>query len=104
VKDQRTPLIPKLLMVFAIGYLFSAVDLIPDFIPVLGLLDDLVLIPLLITAALKLIPAQLLREARIQVEREPISKQGQNWIFGAFAILVWLAIIVKLVRWLWPIV
>lgn len=54
--DKRTPILAKAIAVITIGYLLSPIDLIPDFIPILGLLDDLIIVPLLIKLTLKLIP------------------------------------------------
>lgn len=63
-RDKRTPWMAKLLLAVAIGYLYSPIDLIPDFIPVLGQLDDLILVPGLIWLSLRLIPTIVLTEAR----------------------------------------
>lgn len=68
MKDPRTPWGVRLLMVIVVGYALSPIDLIPDFIPVLGLLDDLVLLPGLIWLALRLLPAVVRSEARMQAE------------------------------------
>jgi len=62
--DKRTPLLAKLLAWITVGYLLSPIDLIPDFIPVLGILDDLLLVPFLITITLKLIPREVIEEIR----------------------------------------
>ena len=62
--DKRTPLLAKILALITVGYLLSPIDLIPDFIPVLGILDDLLLVPLLITITLKLIPREIIEEIR----------------------------------------
>lgn len=61
-KDKRTPLISKILLELALGYFFLPFDLIPDFIPVLGQLDDLIIVPGLIYLAIKLIPEDLYQE------------------------------------------
>lgn len=62
--DKRTPLLAKILALITVGYLLSPIDLIPDFIPVLGILDDLLLVPFLITITLKLIPKEVIEEIR----------------------------------------
>lgn len=67
VKDSNTPLLGKLLLGSAIGYLLLPFDLIPDFIPVLGQLDDLIIVPLLLVLALKLIPSDLIEKHRQSV-------------------------------------
>ncbi len=71
-RDPRTPLAAKLLAGFVAGYALSPIDLIPDFIPVLGLLDDLILVPAGIWLALRMIPSAQIDELRIVAE-------GQNW-------------------------
>lgn len=67
-KDSRTPKLGRLFLFLAIGYLFFPFDLIPDFIPVLGQLDELVVIPLLIYVALKFIPPELILEYRAKLK------------------------------------
>ena len=67
-KDKRTPLLAKILLWIAIGYLFSPVDLIPDFIPVLGSLDDFILVPALVILALKMIPKEVVDECRAKIK------------------------------------
>ncbi len=62
LKDTRTPLIAKLLLWLAVGYLLLPFDIIPDFIPILGQIDDLIIVPLLIYSSLKFIPPELLWE------------------------------------------
>ena len=64
MKDERTPVLAKFLLWLAIGYLLSPFDLIPDFIPILGQLDDLIIVPGLIYFALKLIPSNIIEEHR----------------------------------------
>jgi len=63
-KHPKTPFIPKLLLWTAIGYALLPFDVIPDFIPVLGYLDDLIIVPGLILMAMKLIPQEVIRECR----------------------------------------
>lgn len=87
-RDKRTPLLAKVLIGITVGYLLSPIDLIPDFIPVLGLLDDLIIVPLLITLSLKLIPKIILEEAREKADQHPAFKK--NWIFAFIIIGIWI--------------
>ncbi len=91
-KDKRTPLAAKILIGLTAGYLLSPIDLIPDFIPVLGLLDDLIIVPLLIRLSIKLIPQNVLNEAREEaINNSQPSKN--NWLFAIIIILIWLGLI-----------
>jgi uncharacterized membrane protein YkvA (DUF1232 family) len=66
--DPRTPWLPKMILGFAVAYLLSPIDLIPDFIPVLGHLDDLILIPILVWLALKAIPDEIITDCHERVQ------------------------------------
>jgi uncharacterized membrane protein YkvA (DUF1232 family) len=88
-RDRRTPLAAKVLAGLVAAYALSPIDLIPDFVPVLGYLDDLILVPAGIWAAVKLIPPTLMAEHRAAAERaaqRPVSRAGAGVIVG-----LWLA-------------
>ncbi len=89
-KDTRVPWYAKLIAICVVAYAFSPIDLIPDFIPVLGYLDDLIIVPLGISLALKLIPPYIIEENRDKAEE--IRKEGKpkNWFVAALFILIWL--------------
>lgn len=82
LKHKSTPLLGKILAGITVGYALSPVDLIPDFIPVLGYLDDVILLPLLITLTLKLIPKDVMEECRENAE--DIWKDGKpkKWYYA----------------------
>ncbi len=96
-KDPRTPLSAKLISVTVVAYALSPVDLIPDFIPIIGYLDDLIIVPLGILLAIRLIPAPLMSEFRSIAsdhERLPRNQTGAMaviciWLVAAIAIGWW---------------
>jgi len=97
MRDNRTPLLAKLMAVCVVTYALSPIDLIPDFIPVLGYLDDILLVPLGIILTVRLIPSVLMsefRERAIAHERLASSRKGaliviMLWVVGA-TVLGWL--------------
>jgi uncharacterized membrane protein YkvA (DUF1232 family) len=89
-RDPRVPWYAKLLAACVVAYAFSPIDLIPDFIPVLGTLDDLVLVPLGIALSLKLIPPQVMAECRARAaaaENEP-----KSWVAAAVIVAIWIGL------------
>ena len=88
-QDARTPWYAKALIVLILAYALSPIDLIPDFIPVLGLLDDLILLPIAIYFAVKLIPNQVLSDATEKSLNYEWSKD-RNWFGLAIIVLIWL--------------
>ncbi|MHB8125791.1 MAG: YkvA family protein [Desulfitobacteriaceae bacterium] len=85
-KDPRVPWYTKFLAALVVTYAFSPIDLIPDFLPVIGYLDDLVLIPLGITVVLKMIPEPVMAEARMKAEK--LSGKPRNWAAASFLLIV----------------
>jgi uncharacterized membrane protein YkvA (DUF1232 family) len=95
--DSRVKLVPKIIIGFAILYALSPVDLIPDFIPILGYLDDLILIPALIALAIRFIPKEVMVDARARAEKEPI-QLGKNWTFAIIFLAIWLLVALGLIN------
>lgn len=102
-RDPRVPWYAKVLAACVAAYALSPVDLIPDFIPVLGYLDDLILVPLGILLAVRLVPVEVMAELRIEADRRssrPSSRTAAAaiivlWIFLAAALAWWVAGIVR---------
>ena len=90
-KDNRIPLKAKILIGITVGYLLSPIDLIPDFIPILGILDDLIIVPVLIALSIKLIPKFILEDAREKLINNPLYYKKNNWLFAIVIIIIWLA-------------
>lgn len=90
VRDARTPRLPKVLAWAVLAYALSPIDLIPDVIPVLGQVDDLILVPLLIWAALHLIPPGLRAELRARALRDGPGRLPTSRVGAAVIILSWL--------------
>lgn len=90
-RDRRVPWYAKVFVVIVIAYALSPIDIIPDFIPVLGYLDDLILIPIGIYLALKMIPAEVKDESREKAKAD-ISNLKLRWVGLALIILAWLVI------------
>jgi uncharacterized membrane protein YkvA (DUF1232 family) len=92
-RDPRTPWYAKALGVCVIGYALSPIDLIPDPIPILGYLDDLVLLPLGIAAVRKLIPPVILAECRIKAREVSSRPKRKNWIAPGIMIAIWILVV-----------
>jgi uncharacterized membrane protein YkvA (DUF1232 family) len=89
-KDPRTPWYAKAFAAMILGYALSPIDLIPDFIPVLGYLDDLVIVPAGIALLIRMIPKEVLEECREMARTNP-GRKVKNWIAGTIIILIWIA-------------
>ncbi len=92
-KDPMTPWYAKLWGALVVAYALSPIDLIPDFIPILGYLDDLILIPLGVALAVKLIPGDVMdrcvEEARARLQ----DKRPVNWVAGGVIIAIWIIVL-----------
>lgn len=93
-KDSRTPWYAKIFAALVVGYAFSPIDLIPDPIPVLGYLDDLVLIPLGAYVAVKMIPSQVMAESRQRAREVMAQGKPVNKVAAAIIILIWIGLAV----------
>jgi uncharacterized membrane protein YkvA (DUF1232 family) len=92
-RNPRTPWYAKAWSIIVVAYAFSPIDLIPDFIPILGFVDDLILIPLGMAIAVKLIPKDVLADSRAIAQAKIDSKKPVNWVAGGIVIGIWVAVI-----------
>jgi uncharacterized membrane protein YkvA (DUF1232 family) len=90
--DPAMPQAPKLLILLTLGYALSPIDLIPDFIPVIGYLDDLIIVPALIRLSVRMIPADVMDSARKRAVEKPL-RLSKNWGFAVFFVLLWIALV-----------
>jgi uncharacterized membrane protein YkvA (DUF1232 family) len=90
VRDPRTPWYAKAVAACVVAYAFSPIDLIPDFIPVLGYLDDVIIVPLGIALALKLIPPAVMAECRARAEANRPASKPKNYAGAVAIIALWL--------------
>ena len=96
MKEKDTPFLAKILAGTAVVYALSPIDLIPDFIPVIGYLDDLILLPLLVALTLKLIPDGTFERCREQARQMYQQGMKKHWYYMLPIILIW-AILILLV-------
>ena len=101
LKDKETPVVAKMIAAVTVGYALSPVDFIPDFIPVLGYLDDVILLPALITLTIKLIPASVWEKC--QKEAENMWKDGKpkRWYYAIPIVVIWMLIIWIVIKAIW---
>jgi uncharacterized membrane protein YkvA (DUF1232 family) len=97
-KRKDTPLLAKILIMITVGYALSPIDLIPDFIPVIGYLDDLILLPFLIFLSVKLIPKDIMNECKEQALDLWKDGKPQKWYYAVPIILLYLLIIFVIVK------
>ena len=97
-RDPRTPILVRALALCIAAYAFSPIDLIPDFIPVLGYLDDLVLIPLGVALVVKLVPAEVMQSA--QARAAAAVERPTSRVAAVCIVAMWLVLSVVCVRWI----
>lgn len=98
--DPRVPLHAKIFAAAVVGYALSPIDLIPDFIPVLGYVDDLILIPLGVILAVRMIPNEVLEECREKARLDSTVEKpmGKGRIAAVIILLIWLSVIYLILR------
>ena len=103
-KHPRTPWYAKALAALIIGYAFSPIDLIPDFIPVIGYLDDLIIVPAGIALLIKIIPKDILEECRARAQSDLSSRKPRNWVAAIIIVLIWLFALCLVLGLVWPLI
>lgn len=98
LKDKETPVLAKVLAGITVAYALSPIDLVPDFIPVLGYIDDIILLPMLIVATIKFIPKNVLDRCRKQSEGMWKEGKPKKWYYAMPIVLIWLVIIALLLK------
>lgn len=90
LKRKETPLLAKLVAGITVGYALSPIDLIPDFIPILGYIDDIIILPLLIALSIKLIPKGIMEECERQAQDMWKDGKPKKWYFALPIIAIWI--------------
>lgn len=101
LRDKETPIPAKIMAAVTVAYALSPVDLIPDFIPVLGQLDDLILVPAFIALTIKLIPQSVWERNRARSENLWQDGKPKKWYYAVPIILIWLLIVWLIVKAIW---
>lgn len=97
LKDKDTPIVAKILAAITVAYALSPVDLIPDFIPVLGYLDDLLILPALAALTIKLIPKEKLEECRKKADGLWENGKPKKWYYALPIVIIWAVVVLGIV-------
>ena len=98
IKRRETPFAAKIFAALTIAYALSPIDLIPDFIPILGYLDDLLILPAMVWATVKLIPDDIFQQCRRESAEMWKNGKPKKWYFALPIVLIWLIVIWIIVR------
>lgn len=98
-KDPRVPWYAKIIILLLLGYLVSPIDLIPDFIPVIGYLDDLLILSFALYILLRLIPKEVFQECKDKASNEQINVKSK-WLITFIIILIWTAVFYIFIKFL----
>lgn len=97
LKEKQTPWYAKILALTVVVYALSPIDLIPDFIPVLGYLDDIIILPALIALCIRMIPRDVFENCRARAEGIWSEGKTQKWYYAIPFLLIWIAVILLIV-------
>jgi uncharacterized membrane protein YkvA (DUF1232 family) len=98
MRDPRTPWYAQAVAFCTVAYAFSPIDLIPDFIPILGYLDDLIIVPVGIALAIRLIPAEVLEDAREHAKQAEGPERSVGYVGFTVIVIVWIVILIGVFR------
>ncbi len=98
LKDKDTPILAKIMAVITVGYALSPIDLIPDFIPVLGYLDDVILLPAFIALTIKLVPKEVWERNRKKAEHFWDDGKPKKWYYAIPIVVIWFLLIWLIIR------
>lgn len=98
LKDKKTPILAKVFAGITVAYALSPIDLVPDFIPVLGYLDDVILLPMLVALTIKFIPYEVIEEKREQSKGMWQDGKPKKWYYAIPIVLIWTLIIVLILK------
>jgi uncharacterized membrane protein YkvA (DUF1232 family) len=98
LRHKDTPVIAKIMAAVTVCYALSPIDLIPDFVPVLGYLDDVILLPVLIALTIKLIPHNVFEQCRKESENLWVNGKPKKWYCAIPTVLVWVVVIWLIAR------
>lgn len=101
LKEKNTPLIAKIIAGVIVGYALSPIDLIPDFIPVLGYLDDVILLPALVALMIKLIPEEVWTRSKRNAEGLWKDGKPKKWYYSIPIIIVWGVLLFAIIKAIW---
>lgn len=101
LKDEETPIAAKIIAAITVAYALSPIDLIPDFIPILGYLDDVILLPALVALTIRLIPKEIMERSRKLAEGLWKNGKPKKWYYAVPIVLIWLLIIWLIVKAIW---
>lgn len=98
LRKRETPWYAKALALITVGYALSPIDLIPDFIPILGYLDDLILLPMMVAATVKLVPADIMAQCRDEAETLWQNGKPKKWVYAIPIALVWIILVFVIIK------
>lgn len=98
LKDKDTPILAKIFAGITVAYALSPIDLVPDFIPVLGYLDDVIILPMLVALTIKFLPKDVLERNRRQSEGLWKDGKPKKWYYAIPIVIIWLLIVIVILK------